>query len=240
MNFQISRSDFSRRIRLLSYRCWMPALSTVSSPCKKGACEACCVPDRHWENGFWYCYGSWCTSSDTMDTTSLIWSEWNNNQEMFWKVWRCQIWRRRWYFRWFRVWCPRQRTMWPNYIWRVCVIWQRYRRLLSPYQPTFDTSEENWWEVLWSECINSVVKKEIGPENDDEIENVTKDIVNFPPNPLECLDLLEKLIKVSISNKEILLLNSTIKWFGMAITDRKTQKTIQGYFSQIAMKAWSC
>ena len=35
-----------------------------------------------------------------------------------------------------------------------------------------------------------------------------------------------RLIQVSISDKEMLLLNSMKKWFEMAIIDRKTQKTI--------------
>ena len=30
---------------------------------------------------------------------------------------------------WFIVWHPRERTAWPNYIWRVCLIWQRFSPL---------------------------------------------------------------------------------------------------------------
>ena len=106
-----------------------------------------------------------------------------------------------------------------------------YRRLLSPYQPAFDTSEENWREVLQPECIDSVVNNEIGPESDDEIEDVTEEIFNVPPTPSECRELLNTLIQVSISNEEISLLNSITKRFEMAIIERKTQKTIEGYFS---------
>ena len=72
-------------------------------------------------------------------------------------------------------------------------------------------------------------------QSDDEIEDVTEKAVNFPPTPSECLELLDKLIQVSISNEQIFLLNFMTKRFEMAIIERKTHKTIKDYFSQNAM-----
>ena len=62
-----------------------------------------------------------------------------------------------------------------------------------------------------------------------------EEVVNFHPTPSECLELLDKLIQISISNEEMSLLNSMTKRFEMAIIERKTQKAMKDYFSQIGI-----
>ena len=55
-------------------------------------------------------------------------------------------------------------------------------------------------KVLRSKCIDSVVNKEIDAESDNEIEDVTEDVVNVPLPHSECLELLDKLIQSLIKN----------------------------------------
>ena len=93
---------------------------------------------------------------------------------------------------------------------------------IDAYDPVFDTSEENWREVLQSEYIDIVFNEEFGVESDDEIKDVMEEVVNAPSTPSECLELLDKLMQVLISNEKMSLPNSITKRFERAVSERKT------------------